>query len=115
MGDAGGPGGKLTGSDHVPEVSRLASPPLAAINQMWVDCEGPVTNESLAPTSNASRNLASPSRFGASSMAAYATVAPSGFQANCVTGPAEWVSCRESPPPIGKTKTWPLWSLSSAI
>src|ERR1035438_6914655 len=73
MGEAGGPGGKLTGSDHVPEVSRLASPPLAAINQMWVDCEGPVTNESLAPTSNASRNLASPSRFGASSIARKST------------------------------------------
>jgi hypothetical protein len=116
MGEDGDPGGKLTGSDHVPEVSRLASPPDAGISQMCVDGDGPWTSESFAPTSNASRNSASPSRLGSSSMPPQRqSQKPSGFQANCVTAAAACVSWTESPPFMGSTKTCALLSLSCAM
>src|SRR6266849_5576987 len=104
IGDDGGPGGKLTGMLHVPDVKRRASPPALATSQRWVGVGASVIVKSSFPTSNASLNFSRPVFFGDSSAVAYATVVPSGDQANCCTPLDAFVRRCGSPPFIGMTK-----------
>src|SRR6266542_414765 len=52
-GDAGGPGGQLTGRLHVPDVSRCGSPPAEGMVQMWLGIAPAWIRKSSFWTSNA--------------------------------------------------------------
>src|ERR1043166_8484387 len=99
-GDAGDPGGWLTGRLHEPDVRRRGSPPSALTSQAWVGSACDWIRNSSSPTSNESLNRSGPVFFSASSSVAYANVRPSGDQENCCTPLGALVTRFASPPPM---------------
>src|SRR5512143_3296392 len=98
IGAAGGPGGWLVGRLHVPDVRRLAAPPLDGTTQRCVGSTAVVTVKSSFTISNESLKRSGPVFFSGSSAVANAIVLPSGDHANCCTPVGAFVSACGSPP-----------------
>src|SRR5216683_3287293 len=82
-GEAGDPGGQLTGRLHAPEVSRWASPPAAGIVQRWLGRAADCTRKLSFSTSNESLKRSGPFFCSGSSSVTKANDRPSGDHAYC--------------------------------
>src|SRR5258708_34980217 len=91
-GDAGDPGGQLTGRLHAPDVSRCASPPAEGSVQRWLGSAGDCTRKLSFSTSNESLNRSGPFRGSVSSSVTKANDRPSGDHAYCCTPFAAFVT-----------------------
>src|SRR5262245_65824551 len=104
IGEDGGPGGLLTGSDQVPDVRRFVVPPSAGTIHSCVGVGACCTRKSLFPISKPSSPFFIASLFSGTSSVRNARALPSGRHANCCTPLSAWVTCSGSPPFIGRTK-----------
>src|SRR5512133_318945 len=107
MAEAGGPGGRLTGRLHVPDVNRRAGAlPSLGTSQRCVDVGGALVSRlSLMAISNESLNRSGPAFVSGSSAVANAIVRPSGDHANCCTPIVAVVSARTRPLSTRATNT----------